>query len=379
MQGLTAEGVRRRTARRERVRVLYGDGSTIRAIACELGVSDPTVIKDVNALAEAGELRKRARGEATVAAVQRWWDSEEGRQERERRSEKLRSAPPIERRCEWCGESFTMSAARARREPGRFCSHACLGAWRGREALEVLRAGRRQASDLLAEAKRAGLMDQAGLGKALPLGLTRSQAAVSGHLSAACIEPVCAVLGTSLYGTDELNQLEDHLRVESDGRSRRFNADSYERAVMRNTWTGRRHGDLAKQKEAGRLNAVLVNPRAEDRRKRSHDDELEAAIQERAAKGHSERQIAQSLHISPSRVHRYLHRREPPPSRLEEIVQLLEARPWRTAREIASAARTDQHLVPRILTQHPELFQARSGEQAKALGRSPSAVLWALK
>jgi hypothetical protein len=121
-----------RAARRERVRVRYGDGATRQAIADELGVSITTVFNNLTELERAGEIKKRARGEAIAEGVGRYWQTDDGQLERERRSEQLREEPPVDRVCECCGKRLTMSASRARREPGRFCSRDCHDEWRVR-------------------------------------------------------------------------------------------------------------------------------------------------------------------------------------------------------------------------------------------------------
>jgi putative DNA primase/helicase len=68
---------------------------------------------------------------------------------------------------------------------------------------------------------------------------------------------------------------------------------------------------------------------------------------------------------------------------LAEVRGLLEDGKWRIPKEIAAprpagiGANVD--VVKKILAEHPDVFESRTGEEAKALGRSPSAVLWQLR
>jgi hypothetical protein len=71
---------------------------------------------------------------------------------------------------------------------------------------------------------------------------------------------------------------------------------------------------------------------------------------------------------------------------LAEIEELLGDGVWRTAREIAApkdAAKpgvgTHDRTVKATLEQHPERFEARTGEEARELGRHKNATLWCLR
>jgi hypothetical protein len=66
-----------------------------------------------------------------------------------------------------------------------------------------------------------------------------------------------------------------------------------------------------------------------------------------------------------------------------ETVMLLLDLKWRTATEIAASKEeggigANLAAVKKLLADHPERFKSATGEDAKALGRSPRAVLWAL-
>jgi hypothetical protein len=75
---------------------------------------------------------------------------------------------------------------------------------------------------------------------------------------------------------------------------------------------------------------------------------------------------------------------------LAEIVMLLLDCKWRTAKEIAAPSERDESgankggigagtdAVKKLLDDHPERFKSCTGEEAKTLGRSPKAILWAL-
>jgi hypothetical protein len=75
---------------------------------------------------------------------------------------------------------------------------------------------------------------------------------------------------------------------------------------------------------------------------------------------------------------------------LTEVVMLLLDCKWRTAKQIAAPSKRDENgaekggigagtdAVKKLLDDHPERFKSCTGEEAKALGRSPKAILWAL-
>ena len=66
-----------------------------------------------------------------------------------------------------------------------------------------------------------------------------------------------------------------------------------------------------------------------------------------------------------------------------EIVALLKDGTWRIVREIASkdvgGIGADYELVKVILEEHPDVFESRTGDEAKALGRKPQATLWQIR
>jgi hypothetical protein len=68
---------------------------------------------------------------------------------------------------------------------------------------------------------------------------------------------------------------------------------------------------------------------------------------------------------------------------LAEVEAFLAERPWVTVREICAAKTADppgigarETAVRSLLEGDPERFESRTGDDAKALGRSPRAVLW---
>src|SRR5262249_51170467 len=69
--------------------------------------------------------------------------------------------------------------------------------------------------------------------------------------------------------------------------------------------------------------------------------------------------------------------------RMAEIVALLGDGEWRTPKEIAKpkpdgmGANVDT--VKDLLEAHPDVFESRTGEAAKALGRSATATVWQLR
>ena len=72
-----------------------------------------------------------------------------------------------------------------------------------------------------------------------------------------------------------------------------------------------------------------------------------------------------------------------PRSLIDEVVALLSDGEWRTARQIAApeekagiGANVDSVKAP--LDEHPERFESRTGEAARALRRNPNAVLWSV-
>jgi hypothetical protein len=69
---------------------------------------------------------------------------------------------------------------------------------------------------------------------------------------------------------------------------------------------------------------------------------------------------------------------------LAEIVALLADGEWRTAKEIAAPDEqggigAGEKTVRAILDEHTERFEGRTGEDAKALGRHPSATVWQVR
>ncbi|MEJ7569594.1 MAG: hypothetical protein WKF41_15175 [Gaiellaceae bacterium] len=68
---------------------------------------------------------------------------------------------------------------------------------------------------------------------------------------------------------------------------------------------------------------------------------------------------------------------------LAEIAELLEDGKWRIAKEIAAPAKSggigaNVDTIKKVLEEHPDVFESRTGEAAKALGRKPQATVWQL-
>jgi hypothetical protein len=68
-----------------------------------------------------------------------------------------------------------------------------------------------------------------------------------------------------------------------------------------------------------------------------------------------------------------------------EVRELLSARPWLTAKEIAKPEDEEgggigasEKTVRAVLDQHMDLFESRTGDAAKALGRQAKAIVWGL-
>jgi hypothetical protein len=69
---------------------------------------------------------------------------------------------------------------------------------------------------------------------------------------------------------------------------------------------------------------------------------------------------------------------------LAEIRGRLADGKWRTAKEIAAPAEAggiaaNDKIVKKVLEEHPDVFESRTGDEAKALGRSSQATLWQLR
>jgi hypothetical protein len=69
---------------------------------------------------------------------------------------------------------------------------------------------------------------------------------------------------------------------------------------------------------------------------------------------------------------------------LAEIKTLLADGTWRIVKEIAASkdkggAGINADTVKAVLAEHPDVFESRTGEAAKDLGRKPDATLWGLK
>jgi hypothetical protein len=67
-----------------------------------------------------------------------------------------------------------------------------------------------------------------------------------------------------------------------------------------------------------------------------------------------------------------------------EISGLLADGRWRIAKEIAASAGkggigANVDAVKKVLEEHPDVFDSRTGEAAKEMGRSPQAILWQLR
>lgn len=288
-----------RVSRRLRVAELYNAGGTQQKIADELGVNIGTVFNDLAILERDELVKKRPRGEAIAIGVSRYWQSDEGRQEAERRSEALRSEPPLQRVCEWCDESFELSPADARQQPGRFCSRECHHEWRRRgpestEILERLRAGRRRWRAEVATLKaETGLVNLDSVLSALPRDLRRTRAAALGHVAAGGLVPSENKLGLLLFSDAAVADYVAWLRSHPDGRLRRFNATGPEQASFRGEWHRARHKSEA---EFGRQNIVLAaaNGKKPGPQRQSAPDE-QAEVLRLRAEGLSIRRIAERV------------------------------------------------------------------------------------
>jgi hypothetical protein len=69
---------------------------------------------------------------------------------------------------------------------------------------------------------------------------------------------------------------------------------------------------------------------------------------------------------------------------LGEIAALLSDGSWRTVKEIAAPTKDDgaginDKTVKRVLAEHPDVFEMRTGDAARQLGRRPDAELWGLR
>lgn len=293
--------------RHQRVAKLYGDGWIQQAIADELGCSITTVFNDLAVLERAGVVKKRGRGEAIAEGVSRYWQSEQGQAEAQRRSERLRAEVPVQRTCEYCGERFELSAAQAPHQPGRFCSRQCADAVRSEAlsedgALERLRDGRREWRAKVAKLKASGLRDLDGVLAALPRELRRSQAALSGHIAKGRLAPTPNDLKVLLFSDAAIADYIAWLRRHPDGRLQRFNATTAERATFRGKWHKARHknnDEYGRQAHVG----VKVGPKVKVR-----PDEA-AMIREMRASGKQLKEIAHAVGVSFKQVRGVLARK----------------------------------------------------------------------
>jgi hypothetical protein len=68
---------------------------------------------------------------------------------------------------------------------------------------------------------------------------------------------------------------------------------------------------------------------------------------------------------------------------LAEVLELLGDSAWRTAKQIAEKKSggigANEKTVADVLKEHPDVFESRTGEDAKAVGRSPLATVWRRK
>jgi hypothetical protein len=245
---------------------------------------------------------------------------------RRKKSEALRSGPPVERVCEWCGHEFELSAALARKTPGRFCSLECLDAWLQdgadadgrRDALDTgLRKWRSERAAKKAELERQGyVVGVDAVVKRLPRQLHRSPHAVSLHLAAGLLEPALRIgeLRLVAFREDSVVTYRQRLESHGDGRLGRFNASTPERAVFVRDWTGKRHGGAAKRAVSGRLAAELaaVDGKAVGRPSMRRSDgsrlslaDLEQVGQLLAMSGWSQQRIANKFGVSRDQVKRF--------------------------------------------------------------------------
>jgi hypothetical protein len=69
---------------------------------------------------------------------------------------------------------------------------------------------------------------------------------------------------------------------------------------------------------------------------------------------------------------------------LAEVRELLGDGKWRIVKEIAAPLEAggiaaNEKIVKKVLVEHPDVFESRTGDEAKALGRSAQATLWQLR
>ena len=342
-----------------------------------------------------GQRRSEEGREAISQSVQKWWDSDQGRRERKLRSQKKRSAPPVIHRCEWCGETFELSARRTRTEPGRFCSRECVHESRRPELIKQIQDGRQRWRERVAAFKaETDLLDLEGVRAALPRELRRSQPAVSGHIAAGGLVATPNELDLLLFSREAVEAYASWLREHPDGRLRRFNADNAGKARWRaGTWTRQRHGDKASAREYGRLAPLLAaaDEKTVGRRGLSQDKRTQIYELRKTRPDLGVRAIARIVDVGRGQVERLLNTSRtastPSPSRKDEVVTLLTERPWLTLREIAAPRYADPpgigadwRAVKDILEADASQFESRTGSEAVALGRhSPRAVVWGLR
>ncbi|MGA2926240.1 MAG: hypothetical protein ABSG43_09645, partial [Solirubrobacteraceae bacterium] len=239
-----------------------------------------------------------------------------------------------------------------------------------------------------------GLLDLDYVGRALRHHrLNRSRPALSHYIARGWLTPSPNELGIYLFTDEAVASPIKRLRDGADGRSRRVSPDDAEKAQWRVGWTKKRHGAAAAAKESGRLASVLAAADGKQvGRKRELTSEQEARILKPDDNGASVRAIAQNVRVGRGKVERFLKKRDVtkpavPDSlttRTTEVAALLATRPWLTIKEIAAPKHdggigADGRAVRNILTRGSAMFERRTGPDATALGRRPTAVVWALR
>jgi hypothetical protein len=130
------------------------------------------------------------------------------------------------------------------------------------ERFDALVDGLAQARSDIDELKADGYLDQEELGRRLPVGMRRSGATVSRHVSAGLITPVAVICGSQLFLPEQVPTYAAALREYDDGRLTRFNSEGPDSRPFRARWLHSRHGSTA---EFGRLQELTADRSREKR------------------------------------------------------------------------------------------------------------------